>query len=132
MVTFTARGHPEVRASHPTTLEFTKETRLTRHGDCIVAVGADFDADALRELAKQGGTLVVTIVAEEYKEIITGQANPNFNDMQEVVIRLGEFSSGRTLMVRADKAATHLNRLLVEKLKNPATTVVVTVEKAIE
>ena len=34
-------GHKNVQASHRTTLEFTKDTRLSKKGGCIVAVGTD-------------------------------------------------------------------------------------------
>ncbi len=37
----TASGHENIEATHPTTLEITKERGLSRRGDCIIAVGAD-------------------------------------------------------------------------------------------
>ena len=37
----TAFGHKNVRATHRTTLEITKDEELSVRGDCIVAVAAD-------------------------------------------------------------------------------------------
>ncbi|MCD6301577.1 MAG: DUF371 domain-containing protein, partial [Staphylothermus sp.] len=34
------RGHPNIRATHKTTLEITKEPHVTPRGDCIIAVNA--------------------------------------------------------------------------------------------
>ena len=43
-------GHENIRATHKTTLEFTKDKNLTRNGDCIIAVAADKGlADLSRE-----------------------------------------------------------------------------------
>jgi hypothetical protein len=33
-----AQGHENILATHKTTLEFTKDKRLSKKGDCIVAV----------------------------------------------------------------------------------------------
>ncbi len=40
--TFTAQGHPNILATHKTTLEITKDTEVTGEGGCIIAVKADF------------------------------------------------------------------------------------------
>ena len=36
-----ARGHPNIRATHKTTLEVTKEKELSPRGDCIIGICAD-------------------------------------------------------------------------------------------
>ena len=36
-----ARGHENISATHQTTIEITKEARLSQSGDCIIAVSAD-------------------------------------------------------------------------------------------
>ncbi|MHA1410910.1 MAG: DUF371 domain-containing protein, partial [Candidatus Odinarchaeia archaeon] len=38
---FKARGHENITATHPTTLEITKDMKLTPRGDCIIAVGSE-------------------------------------------------------------------------------------------
>ena len=51
------------------------------------------------------------------KEEINGFLNTDFNDNREIVIRKNDFASDRTLVVGADKAASELNRNLIEFLK---------------
>ncbi|MBS7627988.1 DUF371 domain-containing protein, partial [Candidatus Bathyarchaeota archaeon] len=54
-----AHGHPNITALHRTTLEITKERKLTPRASCIVAVGATKGAADLspsfRELVRMGG-----------------------------------------------------------------------------
>ena len=58
---------------------------------------------------------------------IIAELNPDFDDDKEIVIRMGEFKSKRTLGVRADKAAAHVKRELAEKLKNPEQKIMVSI-----
>ncbi|MBI4140221.1 DUF371 domain-containing protein [Candidatus Woesearchaeota archaeon] len=126
---FTATGHPNVRAMHKTTLEFTKSPDLLPEGDCIVAVNADFDAPQLKHLVHGWDKMRITISAGFTSDVVEAVVNKSFDDDNEIVIRMGEFDSARTLGIRADKAAVHLNRNLIEKLRNPAQKVVVKIEK---
>ncbi len=70
----------------------------------------------------------MTIVAAGVKEEIVAVVNKDFSSEKEIVLRKGDFISERTLGIRADKAAADLSRELVEKLKNNANAVSVTVE----
>jgi len=56
------KGHPNIQASHPTTLELEEEPFLTIRGDCIVCVECT-DADELRRLATRRGLAKLFIVA---------------------------------------------------------------------
>jgi uncharacterized protein len=114
---FSAYGHPNIRATHRNTIEFTKDKALSIRGDCIVGVNADFDAHALRSLAKKGGKARAVISVNGLSEDITGEFNPLFEDEHEIVIRKTDFKSKRTLMIRADKVACDLDRKFVEMLK---------------
>ena len=49
---FNAYGHPNILATHKTTLEFTKDKEVSLKGDCIVAVKADFDLIKIKEFIK--------------------------------------------------------------------------------
>lgn len=117
---FEAVGHKNVLATHKTTLEFTKEKELSLKGDCIIGVSSDFDADEVRELVKSTKRAAMTIKASGIEERIEFETNPDFDSKEEIVIRLGEFISDRTLGIRADKAAKHISREMVEKLKEGA------------
>ena len=117
MIRFTAQGHPNVLATHKTTLEITKEESLTPKGDCIVGVSADFDAGAVRDFARAHANAKMALCCEDVCDEITFTLNPEFSDEQEIVVRMGEHASARTLGTRASKAAKHLSRELVDRLK---------------
>ncbi len=129
--TFTAHGHPNILATHGTTLEITKDSELTRKGDCIIAVAADFSLQQLKKIIGSCGgndKIRLTIAVAGTKEEITAVANKSFGSSHEIVLRKGDFASERTLGTRADKAAADLGRELVEKLKSSEVSVSITVE----
>ena len=128
---FKASGHPNVLATHKTTLEITSDSGLTLKGDCIVAVNADFSLQRIRELISSCGSndkIKLTITAAGIKEELVAVVNKDFSSDHEIVIRKGDFTSERTLGIRTDKAAAEISRELAEKLKNCNTVVSVTVE----
>lgn len=118
-----ARGHPNVSAKHRTTLELTKEDSLTPAGDCIIGVGADKSLKdlprAFKELLKQGKGLKIKLECGGFKETVHARGDPalTFADPVSMVARKSGYVCGRTLCVRADKAAADLDRRLVEELK---------------
>ncbi len=114
---FTCSGHKNILATHKTTLEFTKDNYLTKKGDCIVGVNADFDLVKLKEFL-QYKTINITIKVDDLEETIVCDVNKSFNSDKEIVIRLGTHQSDRTLGTDADKAAIHLDRKLIERIKN--------------
>ena len=129
--TFTAHGHPNILATHKTTLEITKDSELTRKGDCLIAVGADFSLQRIKELVDScgvGGKIKLTIAAAGMKDEIIAVVNKEFSSSHEIVLRKGSFISERTLGINADKAAAGLGRELVEKLKSTGCAVSVTIE----
>lgn len=128
---FRAWGHPNIKATHKNTIEFTKEDYVTLEGDCIVGVRADFDTAKLKQFVKKHKHVKITIKTGALKEIITAKTNPGFVDDKELVIRLGEYASPRTFAVRADKAAKHLDRELVKALQT-GSPMEVDVEEAVE
>ena len=128
---FKASGHPNILATHKTTLEITTDSGLTPKGDCIVAVNADFSLQRIKELMSScgsNGKIKLTLKCGNSEEEITAVANKEFSSSTEIVLRKGDFVSGRTLGIRADKAAADISRQLAEKLKSLATTVAVTIE----
>lgn len=126
-------GHENIRATHRTTLEFTKEKHLSKKGDCIIAVAADKAlADLSREfkanLRKPNAKLTILIEAGGIAEQVhaCGSQQLILSHHTDAVIRKSDYICGRTLAVRADKAANDLSRELVEKLKNPKQKVKIT------
>ena len=132
-VVFSARGHENVLSTHKTTFEFTKEATLTKQGDCIVAVestkaAVDLPPEFKEAARKEGARITVTVEADELKETVKAQGSPQleFTHPTDLVIRKSSFVCGRTLAIRADKAALDLSRELVEKLKDPKQEVKIT------
>lgn len=130
---FKARGHPNILATHRTTLEITKDTELTEKGDCIIAVAADFSLQRIKDIissCSDNGKVKLTVEAAGIKEEITAAVNKAFSSGHEIVFRKGSFLSERTLGIHADKAAAELGRRLADKLKDANTAVSVTIEAA--
>ena len=121
-----AFGHPNILASHPTTIMITKERQVTKRGDCIVAVDADksvvdLSIEFKRALRQPKAKLIVELEVDGLKGEITAFGSPELklNHPNDLVIRKSEFVSDRTLAVKADKSSGDLSKAVVEKLKNP-------------
>lgn len=128
-----ARGHTNVRSTHKTTFQITKESFLSKRGDCVVAVAATKGAIDLssefKETARREKTRITLIIeVGNVKEVVKayGSARLTFTHPNDLVVRKSSYACGRTLAVRADKAAKDLSRKLVEKLQNPKQRVKVT------
>ena len=119
--TFNAHGHPNILATHKTTLEFTRDSELSLKGDCIVGVRADFELNKIKKIINKSKNNKIKILIETENKKINGiieaELNPNFNDNNEIVIRKTDFVSKRTFAIRSNKAAFELNRELIDYLK---------------
>ena len=118
---FHAYGHPNILATHKTTLEFTKDHELSLKGDCIIGVKADFELYKLKEFIRKAKNKSIAITIEtagkKITETIHAELNPDFGDEKEIVIRKTDFVSKRTLGIRSNKAAFDLNSDLKAYLK---------------
>lgn len=128
-----AQGHQNIRATNKTTFEITKEAFLTKRGDCILAVCATKGAVDLhvkfREAARtHDAQITITIEVGGEKEVVEAWGSPQltFSHLTDFVVRRSDYVCGRTLAIRADKAARDLSRSLVEKLQNPRRKVKIT------
>lgn len=120
-----AHGHANVLATHPTTMEITKDDYLSRKGDCIIAVSADktmsdLDPVLKESLRQEGSRISILIEAGGTVETVhaRGSSRLILSHPTDFVIRKGSYISNRTLAIHADKAAADLSRTLVKKLKN--------------
>lgn len=124
-------GHKNVKATHRSTLEITKEDYLTPRGDCIICVKANKGlkelSDEIKEALKSGKKVKIRITADDIVDEVeaVGDERLTFENEISMVIRKSEYVDGRTLAIRANKAARDIKRELVEKLKNPEQRVVV-------
>ena len=128
-----AWGHPNVLATHRTTLEFTKEEHLSSRGDCIVAVKAEKGplelGAAFREAVRvEGSAIELVLEVEKLKEVISGFGSPQLtlSHVTDFVVRKSQYVCPRTLMIRADKAACDLSRQMVALLRRPDTSCKIT------
>jgi len=128
-----AFGHKLVLSTHRTTFEVTKDRDLTTRGDCIICVKANKGAADLSEdykvLARRADAdIIVTIEAGGVVETARAKGDPRltFIDLEDIVVRKSSYICGRTVAVKANKAAVDLSRELIEKLKNPNQKVTVT------
>ncbi len=132
-----ARGHPNVRATHRTTLEVTKDRELTPRGDCIIGVGADKSvadlSEDLKRWLKSGRAIRVEIVLPDYglkDELIAfGSSKLTFKHERDVVIRKSDYVCDRTLAIRSNKSARDIDREIVELLKDEKTELILIIEK---
>jgi hypothetical protein len=121
-----ARGHENVKATHKSTLEITKENELSKRGDCIIAVSADktmadLSSDFKENLRKENAKITILIETGDALEVVNALGHPHltFTHPTDMVVRKSNYICSRTLAIHADKAACDLSRKLVEKLKNP-------------
>ena len=130
-----ARGHENIRATHKTTFEITREQKISTRADCIIAVDASGAAenltDEFKKKAKKIDAIIEVIIeVEGLIEKITGKGSPQltFSHPTDLVGRKSAFISDRTLLINSDKAAIDLDRNLVEKLKKPETEIKITLK----
>lgn len=115
-VLFTAFGHRNITASHSTTIEFTKDANLTKTGHCIAGVKCDFTFNQLKKLLDYKKARL-SIIIDSRRWSTTFDINPDFSHKEEIVIRITEFLSDRTLGIKADKASSDIPRALVASMR---------------
>ena len=119
------RGHRNVRATHKSTLEFTKEDYLTPRGDCILCVEADRGindfSDEFKKALRAGEKLIIRIKVGELVDEVVAEGSPHLilDHDYSMVIRKSTYIDARTLAIKANKAAKDIDRRIVELLKNP-------------
>ena len=128
-----AYGHKNIRATHESTLEITKEAELSKRGDCIIAVSAnksmtDLSSEFKKNLRKENAKITILIEAGDTVEVVNalGSSRLILTHPTDIVVRKSNYICNRTLAIQADKAACDLSRKLVEKLRNPKQKVKIT------
>jgi hypothetical protein len=114
-----------VRADHQTTIEITSEDFLTETGTCIVGINSDTTLRAMsneiKNLARRIDTVIVLklSVNEHHEEIRgCGDSGLTYADGVSMVARKSDYVCDRTLMVKADKSASELDRQFIDQLKD--------------
>jgi len=118
-----AYGHPNIRATHRSTFEITKESMLTKKGDCIIGVRSNKACKDISEMFKKSlrNKVAVKVIIECncVKDEVIGYGDPNLilSDPTSIVIRKSDHICPRTLLINANKAACDLDRRLVSSIK---------------
>jgi len=119
-----AYGHPNIKATHKTTFEVTKDTYLTPKGDCIIGIKADKAlsdlSDELKNALKRRDAIVkLKLKVDDIEDEVTAYGNPRLilSSKKDAVVRKSDYICERTLAIKADKAAMDIDRRLVEKLR---------------
>jgi uncharacterized protein len=130
IVTFHATGHPAVLSTHRSTIEITKEEHLTAKGDCIVAVNStigpvDLPTELRAAIATTATKIRVVLSVGQFQFTVTGEGDDRLalSHPTDFVIRRSGYTSDRTLMIHADKAAIDIPREMVRLLGDPKTKV---------
>jgi hypothetical protein len=118
------RGHRNVRGTHPSTFEVTREEDLTLWGDCIIGVGADkgaadLDPDFSRLLRDDRALLLTVLRAGACETRISsrGAAGLTLTHPLDLVWRKSSYIDGRTVGISSDQAAVQLPRMLIQRLR---------------
>jgi len=121
------KGHENVRVTHKSTLEFTKEDYLTPRGDCILCIEADKGINDLsnefKSALRAGKKLLIRIKVGDLVDEVLAEGSPGLildHDFS-MVVRKSDYIDARTLAIRANKAARDIKRELVELLRNRET-----------
>lgn len=126
-VEFKAYGHKNIKATHNRTLEITKHEELSPNGDCIIGVDSDFSLQEIKKLLAFE-KIRIKIRVDELTDEVECLVNKEFTDENEIVVRIGEHASKRTLGIRADKSSMQLKKDLMEKMKEPKKEMKITIE----
>lgn len=121
-----AYGHQNIQSTHKTTFEITSDSVLTKRGDCIIAVrstkGAVDLSPSFKEAARiDNARIIIRIKSNGVEEMIKAQGSSQllFTHPTDIVVRKSGYICGRTIAIRADKAAGDLQKKLVNKLIDP-------------
>jgi hypothetical protein len=122
------QGHKNILSLHSRTIEITKDSVLTKNGDCIVGVSANKACDdldpALKQKLRTSDTIVkIGIIVEPYEFNILGLGNNHLqvSHKHDIVLRKSNYVDPRTLIVSCDKSAIDIPRYLIKALTDPET-----------
>jgi len=129
-----AYGHPNITATHTTTLEITKSGEVGKEGSCIIGVRANKACADLspefRNALKEARKIEIILEAGGIEDRIIAYGSPALilTHNEDVVIRTSDFIDSRTLAILSDKSANEIRQDLVEKLRERKTQLKVTLE----
>ena len=106
--TFRCRGHQNIKALHPRTVEFTRDEHLTERGV----------QKKVRIIVEVDG------LTDRFKAYV----NPHFDHDREMVLRKSRYRSPRTFATDLNRGSNKLDRRIVELMRDPLKIMTVTIE----
>lgn len=125
---FTAWGHINLLATHKNTLEFTKDKELSKTGDCIVGVRANFKATSMKKIVNSCSKIKLTMRVGNHEEVFIADSNKEFSDEHELVLRRSNFLSERTIGNYVNRTSLDIDRKTAKLMQNPKQKIEVTIE----
>ncbi len=123
--TLKTQGHINVTSRHKTTFEVTTDPEIGIKADCIVGVASEKSMEDLSDefkkaIRKKDAEIKIILKTRNASDEIIGYGHPDLplNHPTDIVCRKSDYICGRTLMIKADKAACDLDRVLINDLKN--------------
>ena len=125
-VEFVAYGHKNIIGKHKTTVELTSENTLTLQGACIIGVKmgqklCDLSNDIKKKALSERTRIHLRMKVNDESEEVVGYGSPGltYESSVSMVARTSSYECGRTLMIKADKAASDLSRQFIAELSEP-------------
>ena len=113
-------GHKNLKATHKTTLEITKENFLTERGDCIIGINSNKAAKDIRNTLSKSSKIKVFIIVDNLIDFFDCYYSEKLFPTSEtsLVFRKSDFVDSRTVGIKCNKAAKDIKREIVIKLRN--------------
>ncbi len=120
-----AYGHENILCTHKTTIELTKESSITKRGNCILGIKATKSCidlnPILKKYIKNEKKIKVSIRVENLTDSFYGFGNKYLTllDNKDLVFRKSDYICDRTALINCSKSSNDLSRKLIKKLNNP-------------
>ncbi|MHA2357674.1 MAG: DUF371 domain-containing protein [Candidatus Heimdallarchaeaceae archaeon] len=131
---FYCYGHPNLLATHKSTLEITTEKNLTHKGDCIIGVSStevlpNLPNELKKKIKQSNSEIHVVLEIDGTVEEIRGYGNPELelSDATAIIIRKSDYICSKTLMINSNKAAWEISREIIKLMRNSKTKMKVTI-----
>lgn len=118
-------GHPDIRATHANTFEFSTDQHIGPAATCVVAVGSG----PVGQVPPVAGPVRLELTAGNHSAIVHAVGNPRWRPGGPAIVRRSDVRLPNTFATQADLAAADLPRELVAALADPATAVELTVTR---
>jgi hypothetical protein len=124
-----AKGHYNIKCTHPTTIELTKENYLTKRGNCILGINATKScidlSSALKKRIKNGEKINILLKSEGLTDSFYGYGSSKLEltSNNDIVFRKSDYICGRTVLINCTKSSNEINKDLIMKLMNKNVTI---------